>query len=82
MPKKDQSPCVSCERADENKNQCLEICDRLDAFRHNNEWEGVPIPTEEEMRKGAGGKSEPQNPEQERPEPQKEEKGKIQSCRK
>ena len=80
MSKKDQSPCVSCERADKNKNQCLEICDRLDAFRHGNEWEGVPIPTEEEMGKGEGGKSEPQNTEQERSEPQKEGKGEARLC--
>jgi len=41
---KDRSPCVTCERADQNKDRCVSLCERLDAFRDGRPWDGLSLP--------------------------------------
>lgn len=44
------SPCVTCVRAEEDKNACASICKRLDAYQRSVPWEGLPIPVIKEKR--------------------------------
>lgn len=44
----DQTPCLSCERKEKDKNRCAMKCERRRAFLDGEEWPGLPIPVIEE----------------------------------
>jgi len=41
---KHQSPCLNCERKDEDKTHCSKECQRLLAYINSESWEDLPIP--------------------------------------
>ena len=48
-----RTPCVTCARADQDKNDCSPICKRLVAFINGLDWRTEPIPTSEELGEAA-----------------------------
>lgn len=39
-----RTPCLSCERKDQDKDRCARTCKRLTAFINDEAWDDIPIP--------------------------------------